>query len=96
MLPLIAELGVSQEDIDKIFEMSEYKDQGKQLIVSGCLSERYFNDLKDELPEIEIKAEDYFAIVLQHELDHFKGTLFYDYINSKDPYYTLDNATIIE
>ena len=45
---------------------------------------------------IEIKASGYLAIVLQHELDHFKGTLFYDYINTKDPYYTLENATIIE
>ena len=35
---------------------------------------------------IEIRARDYLAIVLQHELDHFKGILFYDHINSDDPF----------
>ena len=37
--------------------------------------------------EILIKADGYLAIVLQHELDHFKGVLFYDHINQKDPFY---------
>ena len=45
---------------------------------------------------IEIKAEGYFAIVLQHEIDHFKGILFYDHINTNDPFIKLENATIIE
>ncbi|WP_445595410.1 peptide deformylase [Amedibacillus dolichus] len=35
--------------------------------------------------EITIKASDYLAIVLQHEIDHFSGTLFYDRINQNDP-----------
>lgn len=46
--------------------------------------------------DIEIKADDYLAIVLQHELDHFKGVLFYDYINKDNPYYTPENSTVIE
>ena len=32
--------------------------------------------------DIVIKAEGYLAIVLQHELDHFKGILFYDRITT--------------
>lgn len=35
---------------------------------------------------IEIRARDYLAIVLQHEIDHFSGTLFYDHINKDDPF----------
>lgn len=36
--------------------------------------------------DIEIKAEGYLAIVLQHELDHFKGILFYDNLSKiRDP-----------
>ena len=46
--------------------------------------------------EIVIKADGYLAIVLQHELDHFKGVLFYDYINQKDPFYQDPNALVIE
>ena len=46
--------------------------------------------------EIEIKAEDYIAIVLQHEIDHFKGTLFYDRINKANPFYEDPEATVIE
>ena len=46
--------------------------------------------------EIEIKASGYLAIVLQHELDHFKGILFYDHINKKDPFIVDPNALVIE
>ena len=46
--------------------------------------------------DVEIKASGYLAIVLQHELDHFKGVLFYDYINKKDPYYEDSEAICLE
>jgi len=46
--------------------------------------------------EILIKAEGYLAIVLQHELDHFKGILFYDHINKADPFYKDPQALVIE
>lgn len=46
--------------------------------------------------QIEIKAQGYLAIVLQHELDHFKGVLFYDHINKEDPFYKDPQANVIE
>ena len=46
--------------------------------------------------DIEIKASGYLAVVLQHELDHFKGILFYDHINSANPKYVDPNAIVIE
>ena len=46
--------------------------------------------------DVEIKAKDYLAIVFQHELDHFKGVLYYDHINKKNPFYIEDNAVVIE
>ncbi|MEG0328803.1 MAG: peptide deformylase [Longicatena sp.] len=46
--------------------------------------------------EITIKAKGYLAIVLQHEIDHFSGTLFYDYINQEDPWYGERDAIIID
>ena len=34
--------------------------------------------------DVEIRARGYIAIVLQHELDHMDGILFYDHINKKN------------
>lgn len=44
-----------QESIDTILEMAEYKKSGKcrLLIASGCLAERYHDDIKKELPEVD-------------------------------------------
>lgn len=46
--------------------------------------------------EIVIKADGYLSIILQHELDHFKGILFYDHINKGNPQYADPNAIVIE
>lgn len=44
-----------QESIDTILEMSEYKSNGKckVLIASGCMAERYKEELMKELPELD-------------------------------------------
>lgn len=44
-----------QESIDTILELAEYKTNGnlKILIVTGCLAQRYAQELKDEIPEID-------------------------------------------
>ena len=43
-----------QESIDAILEMAEYKNgRCKILIASGCLAERYNNELLAELPEVD-------------------------------------------
>ncbi|MDB4107514.1 30S ribosomal protein S12 methylthiotransferase RimO [Bacteroidia bacterium] len=44
-----------QESIDTILSFAEEKKQGKieQLIVTGCLSERYKEDLSPEIPEVD-------------------------------------------
>jgi len=44
-----------QESIDTILEMAELKRQaaGRRLIVTGCLAERYRDELKKEIPEID-------------------------------------------
>jgi ribosomal protein S12 methylthiotransferase len=45
-----------QESIDAILEMAELKKAGtcKQLVVTGCLAERYREELPKEIPEIDI------------------------------------------
>lgn len=44
---------------------------------------------------IKKKFRGYEAIVVQHELDHLKGVLYFDHINKKDPYKELENGTIL-
>lgn len=46
--------------------------------------------------DVTIVARGYFAIVCQHELDHFDGKLFYDYIDPKLPNTPLPGAMAIE
>lgn len=46
--------------------------------------------------DIMIRARGYEAIVLQHELDHFDGVLFYDRINRFNPFEEILNAMVIE
>ncbi|MDR0424273.1 MAG: 30S ribosomal protein S12 methylthiotransferase RimO [Clostridiales Family XIII bacterium] len=50
-----------RESIAAIFEMAEHKKDGKRLVVSGCLSQRYGDELASELPEVDrfIGVHDY-------------------------------------
>jgi len=44
-----------QESIDAILEMARHKTEGtcQRLVVTGCLAERYRNQLRQEIPEID-------------------------------------------
>ena len=44
-----------QESIDTILEMAEHKKTGacRTLIVTGCMAERYRDELRDQIPEID-------------------------------------------
>ena len=59
-----------QESIDTILEMAELKKQaaGRRLIVTGCLAERYRDELKNEIPEID-------AVLGTGEVDAFARTI---------------------
>ncbi len=45
-----------EESVDAILEMAELKKQGKlqKLVVSGCLSQRYHQDMERDLPEVDL------------------------------------------
>ncbi len=44
-----------EESINTILEMAEYKKEGnlKALIVTGCLAQRYHNEIREEIPEVD-------------------------------------------
>jgi len=45
--------------------------------------------------DIEISARGYDAIVLQHEIDHLDGILYYDRINKNNPFQVIEGAVEI-
>ena len=57
-----------QESVDTILEMAEYKKIGRarKLIVAGCLVERYRDDIRRQLPEVD-------AVVGTNELERIVG-----------------------
>src|SRR5699024_4770085 len=46
--------------------------------------------------KIKFKLKGYPAIVMQHEIDHLNGIMFYDYIDKQNPYQLPDHAHAIE
>ena len=71
-----------QESIDTIIEMGQYKEFGKckVLIATGCLSERYKEELLEEMPELDaiVGTGDYKSIaqVIGQSLDGKKVSLY--------------------
>ena len=62
-----------EESVNAILEMAEYKkNKRKKLIVTGCLAQRYLEDLKKKLPEVDrfIPIDDYprMAEILEQEI----------------------------
>ncbi len=55
-----------EESIDTIFEVLERKNEDlvKEVLVTGCLSERYMADLKEEIPEVDA----WFGVKQPHEI----------------------------
>ena len=61
---------------------------------SAKIKVRAYNLLEDK--EVIIQAKGYLAIVLQHEIDHLNGVLFYDHIDKDNPFRVRDNSICIE
>ena len=65
-----------EEAINTILEMADYKKQNcKKLVVTGCMVERYKEELEKELPEVDlfIKIKEYDQIF--NKLDYMKRTI---------------------
>ncbi|MCJ0931354.1 peptide deformylase [Virgibacillus halodenitrificans] len=45
---------------------------------------------------IKLRLKGYAAIVVQHEIDHLNGIMFYDHINKENPFITPENANPVE
>ena len=72
-----------KESIQRILEMGEMKTQGKinRLVVAGCLTQRYKNDLVDDLPEADLfvgsgEFQNISKILKSHDLGSKQKTFF--------------------
>ena len=74
--------------------LSVLDDHPGYVIRSARIKVKGYDMLQDR--EVTFRASGYVAIVLQHEIDHFSGILFYDRINLDDPYAPVENAIVIE
>lgn len=80
-----------KESIETIFEMHKYN---KKLVVCGCLVERYLNELKEELKEVDlfIPIKDYYRF--NELLKTIDDDLKYDVSGICDKYRTLTSGPI--
>lgn len=44
----------------------------------------------------KIRLKNYAAIVVQHEIDHLNGIMFYDHINKENPHFAPDDILLIQ
>lgn len=74
-----------EESIDTILELDANRKKDSILVVSGCLSERYKEDLKNALPEVDIftGVGDYDKIdtLINEKKSHFSNKVF---LSTKD------------
>ncbi|MGN6695996.1 MAG: 30S ribosomal protein S12 methylthiotransferase RimO [Aquihabitans sp.] len=59
-----------QESIDTILALAEHKADGAKLVVTGCMAERYGDELSDAMPEIDLVAGFGHALDGHHGHDH--------------------------
>ena len=73
--------------------LSVVKEHPGHVVRSARIKVKAFDLLAGK--EVTIRARGYLAIVLQHEIDHFRGVLFYDHIDTKDPEKEIPGAMVI-
>ncbi len=64
-----------EESINEILEVCQQKSEGQKVVVTGCLSQRYEEDLKKEIPEVDLFIGNYVPGDLLKKLDITKEDL---------------------
>ena len=75
-----------KESIDTILDMLDYQKDGKIIVVMGCLVERYLEDLKKEIPEV-----DYFISIRNYN-QLFKFFQELTHTNKKYDFYKMNRV----
>jgi len=64
------------------------------LVIRNAKITLSYSDQEGELHKIRLR--NYPAIVVQHEIDHLNGIMFYDHINQEHPNYAPDDVLLIQ
>ena len=83
-----------EESINTILEMAEYRKHGKckSLIVTGCLSQRYQDEVLKEIPEVDaILGTNSYDSIVKETLDHHK----YQNLHTLEGLPTLDTKRVV-
>jgi ribosomal protein S12 methylthiotransferase len=80
-----------KESIDSILDVAEYKEKGqlRQLIVAGCMVERYGRDLKETIPEVDsfISTDDLLKVG-----EVASGAVYDTFARAARPYFLYDET----
>lgn len=71
-----------QESIEAILELSDQRHDGAELVVTGCMAERYGDELANELPEVDAVVGFGVPVTLQRRSS---GTQSFDLLNLPRP-----------
>ena len=78
-----------EESIDTVLEMAEYKKQNcRYLIMTGCLAERYHDEIMEELPEVDavVGTGDFHKIAqVIKDVENGKKPVLYGHIDDDIP-----------
>lgn len=93
---VIAPEGNPEKELIKLVNPSITLKEGESLMEEGCLSlpeitlkvkragRVIVEGIDEEEKPVRIEAENLFAHILQHEIDHLQGKLIIDYVNEKE------------
>lgn len=88
-----------KEAIDAILEMAEYKKTGvcKALVVTGCLAERYFEDIQESMPEVDaVLGIGQYKDILAAVEEVLKGKKYFDKTEDFSVDYLDDSRLLFE
>src|SRR5689334_7433634 len=73
------------ESIDVVLDLASRKGEGAQLVVTGCLAERYGTELADALPEADAVAGFGVPVTLGRKPGAARATPSFDLLNLPRP-----------
>ena len=98
----VAVIGIPDEELIVLINPEIVKRSGERIVVEGCLSiPGYRGEIKRSVSvtvkgrdrhwrKVRLKATEFLAQALEHEIDHLNGVLYIDHMESPDKLYQIE------